>query len=551
MKGSIVFLSRFILREKRLFLTGVFFTAFVSFLTWFGPKMIAHIIDDGLVPGNRKVALAGVGFLALSEVFRLSSIFLSQVAYASLGQNVIERVRKGMVSHLLKLPVPYFDQVSSGSMMTRIVNDVNSLTDFFQSGFVSVLGNFASVGAIFFGLFTLNFKLGLILFSAFIPIAILCCLFSIRLRAVYEETRNRLSELNAKLADFLFGMRTVRALGLGSRKYQELNRNVQDYAGSQMKMVGTFALFHPTLSFGIGALLMLLIGLGIPLISTGALQIGQWVAALSYVLVLQQPLIEISDRWNFFIAGLTSIDRIREVFAEIPEHSGSITAPSFASIDLQNVEFRYPEGKTRSLNQVTIRLNKGDWIGIHGESGSGKSTFLQMLYGFYRPNTGSIFWNGRPYADYELSSLRSHFGVVEQFPFLFHGTIRDNINLFGRFTFSESELKQVFIGYPLIESLLCMLDFEISERGENLSMGQKQMITFLRAYLAKPEVWVLDEATAFFDHEAEEEVLRALDSLAVGVTVIQVAHRPEALVRMKRMIEVAHGRLIEKQQSLR
>jgi ATP-binding cassette subfamily B multidrug efflux pump len=550
MTASIFFLGQFIVKEKRLFFGGLLFTVLVSFLTWFGPKMIAHIIDDGLIPGNRHVAMVGVAFLAFSEVGRLLSIFSSQVAYAVLGQNVIERVRKGMVSHILKLPVPYFDQVTSGSMMTRIVNDVNSLTDFFQSGFVSILGNIASVIAIFIGLFSLNFKLGLILFCAFMPIAILCSYFSVRLRSVYEETRNRLSELNSKLADFLFGMRTVRALGLGSRKYNELNRNVQEYAGSQMKMVGTFALFHPTLSLGIGVMLMLLIGLGIPLVGQGSLQVGQWVAALSYVVLLQQPLIEISDRWNFFLAGLTSIDRIREVYSESLEATGSLSALRFESIEFCGVNFRYPESRDWSLAEVSVTLRRGDWVGIYGESGSGKSTFLQMLYGFYFPTEGSLLWNGMHYSGYELSSLRSHFGVVEQFPFLFHGTVRENINLFGRFSFSELELMNTFKGYKLIQSLLGMLDFEISERGENLSMGQKQMITFLRAYLAKPEVWVLDEATAFFDREAEDEVLRALESLIPNeVTVIQVAHRPEALFRMKRLIQVDRGHLVEKPQN--
>jgi ATP-binding cassette subfamily B protein len=210
------------------------------------------------------------------------------------------------------------------------------------------------------------------------------------------------------------------------------------------------------------------------------------------------------------------------------------------------VSFTYPEANVPSLHGVHLKIRRGDWIGIHGESGSGKSTFLQMLYGFYHPKQGNLKWNGHAYASFDVTSIRANFGVVEQFPFLFHGSIRDNISMFGRFSFSEPELKQRFAGFALIESLLSMLDFEISERGENISMGQKQMITFLRAYLAKPEVWILDEATAFFDREAESEVLRALTALkGEGVTVVQVAHRPEALSQMKRMMRVANGRMSE------
>ena len=171
-----------------------------------------------------------------------------------------------MVSHLLRLPISYFDQVTSGSMMTRVVNDVNSLTDFFQSGFVSILGNFVSILAIFVGIFAVNLRLALYLTLAFIPIAVLCVHFSTRLRLAYELSRTRLSELNSKLADFLFGMRTVRALGLGQQKHSELNQNVRAYARSQMKMVGTFALFHPTLSLGIGIMMMIHIYVGLPLV---------------------------------------------------------------------------------------------------------------------------------------------------------------------------------------------------------------------------------------------------------------------------------------------
>ncbi len=546
MKDSIVFIFKFIFKEKPRFFFGIFMTALVSTLTWTGPKVIAFIIDQGLLKSNQEKEFYGVLALAATEVFRLLFVFLSQINYAVLGQNVIERVRKDLVHHLLKLPISYFDQVTSGGMMTRVVNDVNSLTDFFQSGFVSVLGNMASLIAIFIGLFSINFRLGLILFLTFVPVVFLCSIFSERLRRVYEETRNRLSELNSKLADLLFGMKTVRALGLGEPKFKELNLQVRHYADSQMNMVKTFALFHPTLSFGIGSLLMLLVWIGIPMVSSGQLPVGQWVAALSYVVLLQQPLMEISDRWNFFLAGLTSINRIREVLREKEEKSGDEKAPPFESIVWNQVSFRYHSEAKKTLKQVNINLKRGDWIGIFGESGSGKSTFLQMLYGFYPPTEGDLLWNGRPYSDFNAKSMRSYFGVVEQFPFLFTGTIKENITLYGHFKWDEETLHDTFKDFPLIMSLLQNPDFDITERGGNLSMGQKQMITFLRAYLAKPMIWILDEATAFFDPEAEQEVLRALEALRKDqITVIQVAHRPEALVQMKRHLKVELGHLQE------
>ena len=547
-RKSILFLWQFLKKEGGLLVLGIVMTGLVSLLTWVGPKIIAYIIDQGLVPHEHRLAMIGVLVLGAAELARLSSLYLSQLVYAVMGQNVIERVRAKMVSHLLNLPVAYYDRVSSGKMMTRVVSDVNSLTDFFQSGFVSVLGNFAGMVAIFVGLMSISLRLGLVLFFSFIPIALACALFSVQLKKVYELTRNQLSHLNAMLADFLYGMRTIRSLGSGYEKFQELSRQIERYAAAQMKMVRTYSLFHPTLSLGIGILLLILINMGLPMVSENVMKVGEWVAALSYVLSLQQPLLEISDRWNFFLAGMTSIERIMEVFAEVPETVGGVHPARFRAIEFNRVCFAYAEEQV--LNHVNLKIRAGEWLGVYGESGSGKSTLLQMLYGFYHATEGELLWNGTSYRELDLKVMRTHFGVIEQFPFLFAGTIAENISLFGEHQFELEALKKEFQGFSLIESLLNQPNFEINERGSNLSMGQKQMIAFLRAYLANPDIWILDEATAFFDEEAEQEVMLALEKQRNKITVIQVAHRAEALRRMDRLIQISFGQLQDHRPSL-
>ncbi len=546
MSSSLRFIFRYIFSERRIFFLGILMTAGVSLSTWFGPRIIARIIDQGIIPGNKALALKLVVILALVELSRLLCSVANQVCYSVLGQNVIEKIRSRMIHHLLSLPVPYFDRVTSGGIMTRVVSDANSLTDFFQSGFVSVLGNLGTLCAAFVGLYGLNHRLGLLLFFTFVPFAFLCAHFSIRLKKVYEETRLKLSELNSILADFLFGMKTIRALGVSKRCHTELVERVDQYANTQMRMVRTFALFHPTVTLGVGLMLLLLIGIGLPLVNQGELAVGAWVAALSYVILMQQPLVEISDRWNFFLAGMTSVERVEEVLREVSERSGGGAVDPFHSIVFDEVSFRYKGEESKALDSISLRVEKGDWIGIYGESGSGKSTFLQMLYGFYQAESGSVLWNGKAISELDLTQLRSNFGVVEQFPFLFVGTIEENITFFGKFPFNRIELIERFKGFSLIQSILEKSDFVVFERGSNLSMGQKQMITFLRAYLSEPAIWILDEATAFFDTEAERELLKALENLkAEGITVIQVAHRPEALSHMKRLVNVRQGHLQE------
>lgn len=546
MMKSIAFISKYIFEEKLFLIFGILMTSMVSGLTWLGPKIIAFIIDRGLVPHDHRMAMVGVIYLAFSEGGRLLSVFLSQMIYSIMGQNVIENVREKMVVHLMKLPISYFDQVSSGKMMTRVVSDVNSLTDFFQSGFVSVLGNLASIIAIFVGLLSLNLGLGTVLLFSFLPVAVACVFFSRRLKLVYELTRNQLSNLNAMLADFLFGMRTIRSLGISRPKYHELNTQIEKYAIAQKDMVRTYALFQPTLSLGTGILILILISMGLPLVEQNVMKVGEWVAALSYVILLQQPLTEISDRWNFFLAGVTSIERITHVFEEQPEKVGTVRAMKMDEIRFSKVGYQYTNSGTQALIEVDLQIKRGDWVGVYGASGSGKSTLLQMIYGFYLPTEGSLTWNGADYHALNLKDLRTHFGVVEQFPFLFTGTIRDNITLFGEHPMSVDAIREEFVGFKLIENLLGKLDFEINERGNNLSMGQKQMIAFLRAYVARPDIWILDEATAFFDTEAEQEVIRALTRLGSSISVIQVAHRPEALSTMHRLFKVDQG-LVQEQ----
>jgi ATP-binding cassette subfamily B multidrug efflux pump len=313
-----------------------------------------------------------------------------------------------------------------------------------------------------------------------------------------------------------------------------------------MGIVGIHSLFHPMLTFGTGVLLFILVWKGLPLVETHELRIGQWIAALSYIVSVQQPLTDISDRWNFFLAGLTSIERIREIFHERREIMGKRSPSRFQEISFSNLSFAYHDSERSALLNVNLTLQRGDWIGVYGESGSGKSTLLQMIYGFYRAESGSLSWNGNSYLDLDYAELRSHFGMVEQFPFLFTGSIGENISLFGEHPFEPSALRDEFKGFALIQDLLGKLDHPVNERGNNLSMGQKQMIAFLRAYLARADIWILDEATAFFDSEAEKEVLAALERLnseTHSITVIQVAHRPEALESMDRLIRMDQGRL--------
>jgi ATP-binding cassette subfamily B protein len=387
--------------------------------------------------------------------------------------------------------------------------------------------------------------LSFLLILSFIPFFAACVYFSEKLRQAYEETRNQLSYFNSMLADFLYGMKTIRSLSLSNLKNQLLSRQIQNYSNAQIGMVREFAFFNPVLSLGIGVLFLILILKGNPLVDSGQMKTGEWIGILSYIFMLQQPLLEITDRWNFFLSGVTSIQRIKNVFDVKEEKVEGKEIFKLNEILLENVSFQYPSTNRVILDQVNLRIKRGDRIGIFGESGSGKTTFLQLLYGFYHPISGQITWNGISHHEISLRDLRAQFGVVEQFPFLFSGTIRDNIDLFGKIKIDFDSMRKKFSKYPLIKSILYRLDEEVRERGDNLSMGEKQMVSFLRAYFKSPSIWILDEATAFFDQEAESEFMDILNQLPHDTVIIQIAHRQEALKDMKRIIRVERNCLLE------
>ncbi len=532
------FMMPFVLLERNRFLIGVFCTMGTACFTWLGPQLLARLIDSGMI---RSLLVA----FAFSEFLKLLLGFWSQRVFAIFGQNVIEHIRSAMINHLMRVPISYFDRTTSGQIMTRFVNDANSLTDFFQSGMISIVGNLVSIVAVFLGIHHLSPRLAWMMLLLFLPFLIACRVFSERLRLAYEQSRNELSNFNSMLADFLHGMKTIRSLSLTGAKNLALNRQIGKYSDTQVRMVHEFALFNPVLSLGIGVLFLVLIVQGIPLVDAGKLKTGEWVAVLSYIFMLQQPLLEITDRWNFFLAGLTGIGRIQSVLDEPPERTGKRIAEPMSELLLEGVGYRYPSGTEEILKDIHFRIVPGDRIGFYGESGVGKTTLLQLLFGFDHPTRGEIRWNGTHYSAYSIESIREHFGVVEQFPFLFSGTIRENITLFGRYESGYDEMMMYFADYPLIRSVLERGHIEVRERGANLSMGEKQLISFLRAFLKKPDIWVLDEATAFFDQFAEAEFMKALNSLPSKIVILQIAHRQDALASMQRKIRVSRQGLSE------
>ncbi len=527
-------------KYKWMVITGTVTTLVTATMVWLSPRIVSNFIEEGLLPQSWERAKFWIACIAAAEILRLACQASTMTLFSKISYKVMGDLREQLNRHLHRVPVSMFDRMPSGRIMTRVAFDVGSISDFYQSGFISIIGNILAIAATWIGIFQISFDIGILLFAIFIPMVLVCVYFSDRLKKNYELSRAQLSTLNAHFADFLNGMKTIRALGLKKIKYGILKDGADKFGTIQFGISQTFALLHPTISLAIGLMMIVVVSKGSNQISEGTLSLGHLSALLTYIGLLFNPLVEMTDRWNFFVQGVTAIDRIQEIVKEQIEQDGVQKAPPFLDLELKDVSFSYSKsGKDSVLNNFNLKISRGDWIGIHGPSGSGKSTLLQLILAFENPSQGQVSWNGSSYLDFKRQTLRRKFGLVEQFPQLFAGSVEDNITCFGNVQPNWKDLEAELSEFPLAYSVVSNRSKRVEEKGNNLSMGERQMLAFIRALVTQPEIWVLDEATAFFDLIAEKECLDILERYrSRGITVIQVAHRQSVLKQMTRKLSM-------------
>jgi ABC-type multidrug transport system fused ATPase/permease subunit len=411
----------------------------------------------------------------------------------------------------------------------------------FSAGFVTILVNILTVIGIMCWLFALDARMAVAALVIFPFLLAASVYFSGKLRIAYREARARLSAFNASLAENLMGMRVVQLFGREKRQLERLGEINESYAQAQIGSVRVFAFFQPSITWATGISMAAVIAYGgrkamLPL-EQGGIAPGVLVAFFAYVLTIFQPIREIADKWNLFLSGMASAERIFSIldwpvemdpFREVQSGPGSIRG----DIVFENVWFAY-EGENWVLKDFSLHIRPGMRIGVVGHTGAGKSTLISLLLRFYEPGRGRILVDGRDLREWDKRELRSRIGMIQQDVFLFSGTVAENITLFkpGRDAVIEKS------GFADRGALY--------ERGVNLSMGERQRIAFLRACAAEPDLWILEEATSNVDSRTELEISRELERAARGKTQLLVAHRL-ATVRDCDLILVLHqGELVE------
>ncbi len=539
------------------------------------PSVTKWIIED-VVRANRPdkllplILLAAVAFL-VQHLFNSLRIILNN----TFEQKVIFDLRSDLYSHIQLLPLRWFDNRATGDLMTRVIEDVNSvervLIDGIEQGVVAVLQIVIVVAVMFYW----NAKLALL---ALVPLPLLIAgalAYTLTAHRRYRLQRRAASNINALLHDNLAGVRQIKSFAREREEHARFNRASDQLRHATLVVMRTWAIYSPSMSMfeAIGALLVL--GFGSHDVLTGSLQLGDLVGILMLMAFLYDPISRLHQLNQLVQAGRAAGERVFEILDEDAE-PGVVTKmsvgepdrfphlkrddtreavsfpyksalPIIGDIRYDDVSFSYVDGLS-ALRHISFHAPPGTTTALVGATGAGKSTLVNLLVRFYEFDSGQIYVDDKPVREYDLRTLREAIGVVTQESFLFNGSIRENL-LMGKPTASDAELWRAVDAAnarQFIERLPQGLESVVGERGVKLSVGEKQRLSIARALLKDPPILILDEATASVDTATERLIQEALEHLMANRTSIVIAHRLSTIVGADQILVLDHGRVIER-----
>ena len=550
--GTVPFTLRSFLWPHRWRLFGaLLLVVFESLALQAGPLLTQIGIDDGVTPKNKSV-LVWVAFAYISSIAIGAVNSRIRIRYTgTLGEDLTRSLRIRVFSHLQRQSLGFYTSEKAGVLMTRMTSDVEALSQLFQEGLVSFAVQGLTLLVITIVLFVLDPSLAAMTLLVVVPVTIvLSNWFRRRSDAAYAKVRDHIGRVLSDLQESLAGIRVITAHN--RRRHNVINHTnvVGDHRDANLNAIRAASIYTPgTEGIAIfGQALVLLIG-GRRVIN-GDLEIGELTAFLLYLAAFFAPIQSLTQLYNGYQQGQSAVAKLRELLAQapsVPEAPDAIDLPPIEGvIELEHVTFGY-DPAVPILHDVSLSLAQGESIAVVGPTGAGKSTIAKLITRFYDPQQGTVRIDGHDLRDVTITSLRRQLGVVPQEPFLFAGTVRDNVS-FARPDATDHEIWQALTAAgidDLVAGLPQSLDTPVHERGTSLSAGERQLLALARAFVARPRVLVLDEATSNLDLQSEAKVERALDALLDGRTAIIIAHRLATAMKADRIAVVDGGSIIE------
>ena len=515
-----------------------------------GWLLVRAAIDDGIGKGDEHtLTVVVVAYLAVNLVGWLCQLTLIR-GLARIGQGIVLGLRRDLFDHLTSLSLRYFSEQRAGWIIARVTSDVDAISDALSQGLPTLVSNVVLLPTTIVVLFVVDWRLGLVAMVILPPTLVLTRWFQRRSAVAQLDVRNRIAAVTAQVAESVSGMAIIQAFNRERQFQAQFDELNAENRSSNVYAQQLFSVFFPSIEL-LGAIsTCAVLVVGARLFDTGHLTIGTLITAIYLLQLVFQPLQDLSDVYGQLQAAAAAMVKVSSVLDTEPEIGDRPGArpigPIEGSIDLDRVSFAY--GQTDVLHEIEIHVPPGGCIALVGQTGGGKSTLAKLIARFYDPRSGVVRVDGTDLREIELRGYRRQLGVVLQDPFLFSGTIADNIR-FARPDASDSDVRDTAaaIGLDrLLRRLHGGLGHEVREGGAGLSAGERQLISIARALLADPRILILDEATSNIDRPTEVVIERALDRLLHGRTSVIIAHRLATVRRADAVLVVERGRIVQR-----
>ena len=514
------------------------------------PYLLKVAVDDYITPrlyeGLLVFILIMLGTLLLEVIFQYVFVYFANW----LGQMIVKDLRATLFNKLIHFKMAYFDTSAVGRLVTRAVNDIETIASIFSQGLFMIIADFLKMGLVIFVMLYMNWKLSLIVFSVLPVILYATRVFQKSMKKAFEEVRKEIANLNTFVQERISGMKIVQLFGREDIEQNTFDAINNRHKKAWLKTVWFNSIFFPVAEISTSVTIGLLVWYGgFNTLNGGSISLGTLFLFIQLSQMLFRPLRQIADKFNTLQMGMVAADRVFKIIAtesKIVDNGNVQLNELEGKIDIENLRFSYLPGE-EVLKGISLNVKPGETVAIVGATGAGKSTLINLITRFYEFEQGDIKIDGTSIRDYPLNFLRNHVALVMQDVFLFADSIYNNITLYNLSLSKENVIDAAkAIGvHKFIQSLPGGYDYNVQERGVMLSAGQRQLIAFLRAYMANPTILVLDEATSSIDTFSEELIQKATDRITKDKTSIVIAHRLATIKKADRIIVMDQGEIVE------
>jgi ATP-binding cassette subfamily B protein len=516
-----------------------------------GPYLIRWGIDHGVVDvDKRNLFMAAGAFIAVTLLARVVGYF-SSIYTSKIGQRFLFALRVRVFAQLQRLGLDFYDQEMSGRIMTRMTSDITAMNGLLQSGLIQSLVLITQFLGTIVIMFTMNWRLAMFVLMIVPPLAAATIVYRSRSSSAYLRVREGVAAVNANFQESISGIRVAQAFGREGRNMNTYREVTGEYMDARLSSQRISSFYFPFVELMSVLANVFVLGFGSRYIADGTLTPGGLIAFNLYVTTVFAPIQQMSNLFDTYQQARAAVTKLRELLTtstSIPEADEPVKPARLrGEITFDNVHFEYATANREALKGATFRINSGETVALVGETGAGKSTTIKLLARFYDPTAGQISIDDVPLRDLDIENYRKQLGYVPQEPFLFSGTIHDNI-AYGKPGATREEVEQAAAAVgadSFIEAMPEGYDQPVTERGRSLSAGQRQLIALARALLVDPVILLLDEATANLDLATEAQVNRAMGVVSAGRTTVLIAHRLPTAHRADRILVVDDGRIVE------